>query len=57
MDDLARVEYVAEMGRTRTGTRKEARDAEMARRKTEPKPEQPVGGSSYAEVMWVFSRD
>jgi len=57
LDDLARVEYVDEMGRTRTGTRKEARDAEMARRKTEPKPEQPVGGSSYAEVMWVFSRD
>jgi hypothetical protein len=42
-----------EMGRTRRGTRKEAREAESARRKEAPAPsvEAPGANSSYAEVL------
>lgn len=46
------------MGRTRTGTKREAREAETARRK-DPRnmareQEQQQDQSSYAEVMYVF---
>ena len=54
-DDLERIEYVDEMGRSRIGTRKEAMEAEMARRKSSknvPAPP-PAANSSYAEVLWV----
>lgn len=51
MDDLVKVEYVDEMGRSRTGTRKEAREAEVVRRQTATKPEQTVRESAYAEVL------
>jgi hypothetical protein len=57
-DDHEIVEYEDEMGRTRTGTRREAREAETARRKdprnraAEQTPQEGVGDqSSYAEVM------
>ena len=50
-DDLAQVEYVDEMGRTRNGSRKEAKDAEATRRKKNAHPEQTIGESSYAEVL------
>jgi hypothetical protein len=48
------VEYEDEMGRTRTGSKREAREAEQARRKEERRrPEEMVeqDQSSYAEVM------
>jgi hypothetical protein len=53
-DDLARIEYVDEMGRTRIGTRNEAREAAKARR-SEPQrgpsePSEPEH-SSYAQVL------
>ncbi|RXK35450.1 hypothetical protein M231_07305 [Tremella mesenterica] len=52
-DDLARVEYVDEMGRTRIGTKREAREAEKARQEESrtPAPIIPADKSSYAEVM------
>jgi hypothetical protein len=57
-DDHEIVDYEDEMGRTRTGTRREAREAETARRKdprnraAEQTPQEGVGDqSSYAEVM------
>ncbi|EIW71548.1 hypothetical protein TREMEDRAFT_73338 [Tremella mesenterica DSM 1558] len=52
-DDLARVEYVDEMGRTRIGTRREAREAEKARQEESrtPAPIIPADKSSYAEVI------
>ena len=52
-DDLERIEYVDEMGRSRIGTRKEAMEAEMAKRKSSknvPAPP-PAANSSYAEVL------
>ena len=50
-DDLAKVDYVDELGRTRNGTRKEAKDAEVTRRKKVAKPEQILAESSYAGVL------
>jgi large subunit ribosomal protein L24e len=54
-DDGQPVEYVDEMGRTRMGTRAEAREAERAKRPEERrKPEEAIqeqDQSSYAEVM------
>ncbi|OCF73238.1 hypothetical protein I204_06469 [Kwoniella mangroviensis CBS 8886] len=56
-DDLARVEYIDEMGRTRTGTRKEAKEAERLRsgRRGEREAVQGIEsgqeGSAYAEVL------
>nr|ODN92287.1 hypothetical protein L204_05386 [Cryptococcus depauperatus CBS 7855] len=47
------VEYVDEMGRTRTGTRREAKEVEDLKRKADPIELIPSGaeGSSYAEVQ------
>ncbi|ALO69294.1 hypothetical protein CNG02930 [Cryptococcus deneoformans JEC21] len=52
-DDLAQVEYVDELGRTRTGTRKEAKEAERIRGRNEPVELIPSGAenSAYAEVQ------
>ncbi|WVQ79226.1 hypothetical protein IAT38_001322 [Cryptococcus sp. DSM 104549] len=52
-DDLEEVEYVDEMGRTRTGTRKEAREAEHLKRKEEGAPliDSNADNSAYAEVL------
>ncbi|WVW86963.1 hypothetical protein I302_109019 [Kwoniella bestiolae CBS 10118] len=58
-DDLAKVEYIDEMGRTRTGTRKEAREAErlksgsMGQKDAEGAQgiESGQEGSAYAEVL------
>ncbi|WWC95795.1 hypothetical protein V866_002661 [Kwoniella sp. B9012] len=56
-DDLARVEYIDEMGRTRTGTRKEAKEAERLRSGSRGEREAVQGiesgqeGSAYAEVL------
>ncbi|ORY34772.1 hypothetical protein BCR39DRAFT_514630 [Naematelia encephala] len=47
-DDITIVEYVDEMGRTRTGTRKEARDAEKLRGHNGQKDS---NTSAYAEVL------
>jgi hypothetical protein len=48
------IEYEDELGRTRTGTRREAREADAARRKEERIPEVvEQDQSSYAEVMYV----
>lgn len=51
--DVTVVEYVDELGRTRTGTRKEAKAAQKARRKAAESPEPgPVQDySAYAEVL------
>ncbi|WWC65815.1 uncharacterized protein I303_108437 [Kwoniella dejecticola CBS 10117] len=56
-DDLAKVEYIDEMGRTRTGTRKEAKEAERQTSR-DARGGPPVGGiesgqegSAYAEVL------
>lgn len=61
LGDLETVEYVDEMGRTRTGTRKEAREAEREkardkRRREEDSDEENEGGrrfdlGAYAEVQ------
>ncbi|WVO21560.1 uncharacterized protein IAS62_002869 [Cryptococcus decagattii] len=52
-DDLAQVEYIDELGRTRTGTRKEATEAERLRGRNEPVGLIPSGAenSAYAEVQ------
>ncbi|OXB35919.1 hypothetical protein J007_04334 [Cryptococcus neoformans] len=52
-DDLAQVEYVDELGRTRTGTRKEAKEAGRIRGRNEPVELIPSGAenSAYAEVQ------
>ncbi|WVR08084.1 hypothetical protein IAU60_005130 [Kwoniella sp. DSM 27419] len=51
-DDLAKVEYVDEMGRTRTGTRKEAREAERMKAGGGPKAvDEGKDQSAYAEVL------
>ncbi|OCF35207.1 hypothetical protein I317_02277 [Kwoniella heveanensis CBS 569] len=51
-DDLAQVEYVDEMGRTRLGTRREAKEAERLRGgdRSAPLDETPEN-SAYAEVL------
>ncbi|WVO17185.1 hypothetical protein L204_104877 [Cryptococcus depauperatus] len=51
--DSDEVEYVDEMGRTRTGTRREAKEVEDLKRKADPIELIPSGaeGSSYAEVQ------
>jgi hypothetical protein len=49
---LEKIEYIDEMGRTRTGTRKEARQAEAAKREEPVEASNPAGAnSSYAEVL------
>lgn len=50
-DDLEQVEFVDEMGRTRVGTRREAREAEDARPATIRSVEPLLEDSSYAEVL------
>jgi len=46
------IEYEDELGRTRTGTKREAREAEAQRRKDEKVPAtEAQDQSSYAEVM------
>ncbi|WVQ77721.1 hypothetical protein IAR50_007411 [Cryptococcus sp. DSM 104548] len=54
-DDLAQVEYLDELGRTRVGTRREAKDAERQIRKERGGPveliESGAEGSAYAEVQ------
>ena len=48
------IEYEDELGRTRTGTKREAREAEAQRRKDEKVPAtEAQDQSSYAEVMYV----
>ncbi|KAL7425136.1 hypothetical protein Q5752_000824 [Cryptotrichosporon argae] len=53
-DDLDQVEYVDELGRTRVGTRKDARDAEREagrdRRLRSPASNENAASSSYAQV-------
>lgn len=51
--DITVVEYVDELGRTRTGTRKEARAAQRSRKRQAESPEPgPVqDNSAYAEVL------
>ncbi len=55
LDDMDRVEYVDELGRTRFGTRREAKEAERERqrsgREREPEAQDRGEGSSYAEVQ------
>ncbi|WVF68486.1 hypothetical protein IAT40_003253 [Kwoniella sp. CBS 6097] len=50
-DDLAQVEYVDEMGRTRMGTRKEAREAERLKGGSSVPEVQTAENSAYAEVL------
>ena len=49
-DDLELVEYQDELGRTRMGTRKEAREA-TSEKKRSPPPPRPEASSSYSEVQ------
>lgn len=54
LDDLEIVEYEDEMGRTRTGTRREAREAEREQQKSRPRQQSTEvqrDSSSYAEVQ------
>ncbi|KAK4688676.1 hypothetical protein P7C73_g1430, partial [Tremellales sp. Uapishka_1] len=50
-DDLAKVEYVDEMGRTRMGTQREAKEAERAKGVVEPEKKQERADTAYAEVL------
>ncbi|WVQ96031.1 hypothetical protein IAU59_003131 [Kwoniella sp. CBS 9459] len=50
-DDLEKVEYVDEMGRTRMGTRKEAREAERLKGGDDAPLDQSAENSAYAEVL------
>ncbi|WWD20278.1 hypothetical protein CI109_104754 [Kwoniella shandongensis] len=50
-DDLEKVEYVDEMGRTRVGTRKEAKEAEALKANDAPLIPSGEGDSAYAEVL------
>ncbi|KAK8849650.1 hypothetical protein IAR55_004985 [Kwoniella newhampshirensis] len=50
-EDLTKVEYVDEMGRTRVGTRKEAREAEALKAKDRPMMPSGEQNSAYAEVL------
>lgn len=52
-DDDVEVEYTDELGRTRTGTRREAREAETARRREQGSSAGPVPGfkSAHEDVM------
>lgn len=52
-DDHEIIEYEDELGRTRTGTKREAREAESQRRKDEVPATEEQDQSSYAEVMYV----
>lgn len=56
LDDMEHVEYVDELGRTRVGTRREAKEAERERRRSgrgqeAQQPQIPAESSSYAEVQ------
>lgn len=50
---MSQVEYIDELGRTRTGTRKEAKEAERLRGRNESLELIPSGAenSAYAEVQ------
>ncbi|ODN72929.1 hypothetical protein L202_08344 [Cryptococcus amylolentus CBS 6039] len=54
-DDLAQVEYLDELGRTRVGTRREAKEAERQSRKERGGPKELIEsgaeGSAYAQVQ------